>query len=105
MSVWQRVHASDSIKNLEGIIWLFATCAELGKNGPPGPSPSPSIEMGASEGLRITYCLLHDSRAYQAATPMADVRIITEAVVSHEIRSDPRRRSNQYAISRATATA
>src|SRR5882724_5032695 len=43
MSEWQRSQACDCIKYFAGIFLPSRVCAELGKNFPFGPSPSPSI--------------------------------------------------------------
>src|SRR6201984_3443133 len=43
MSEWQRSQACDCIKDFAGIFLPSRVCAELGKNLPFGPSPSPSI--------------------------------------------------------------
>src|SRR4051812_30077961 len=55
------------MKNFDGIFPLPATCEELGKKAPVGPSPSPSMLSGAIDGFLIAYCLLHDSRRYHEA--------------------------------------
>src|SRR5215469_1617839 len=70
MSWWQRLQESDSMKNLLGIFWLPYTCAELGKNGPFGPSPSPSIDAGGIMGfsMRARFCQ-RALRRYQAPAP------------------------------------
>src|SRR5436309_3735741 len=52
-SWWQRSHAFDSMKYFAGISLPSSVCAELGKNAPLGPSPSPFISAGASSGLLI----------------------------------------------------
>src|SRR6266403_3555833 len=43
MSEWQRSQACDCMKYFAGIFLPSRVCAELGKNFPFGPSPSPSI--------------------------------------------------------------
>src|SRR5580765_1941244 len=70
MSSWQRLQESDSMKNLLGIFCLPYTCAELGKNEPSGPSPSPFIVSGGMVGfsMRLRVCQL--SRTYRAAQPI-----------------------------------
>src|SRR5215831_8368912 len=70
MSSWQRLQESDSMKNLLGIFWPPYTCAELGKNGPFGPSPSPSIDAGGIAGfsMRARFCQ-RALRRYQAPAP------------------------------------
>src|SRR5215469_7626513 len=58
------------MKNLLGIFCPPYTCAELGKNGPCGPSPSPSIAAGESGGFAITalFCQ-RAARKYQQPDP------------------------------------
>src|SRR5712692_12063068 len=70
MSWWQRWQESDSIKNLLGIFLPPNTCAELGKNGPLGPSPSPSTLAAGINGfwMRARDCQ-RESRRYRAAIP------------------------------------
>jgi len=41
------------MKNLLGIFSPDFTCAELGKNGPCGPSPSPAISGGGIFGFTM----------------------------------------------------
>src|SRR5207237_10934025 len=53
MSWWQRLQESDSMKNLLGIFFPPNTWAELGKNGPLGPSPSSSMVAGEVGGLSM----------------------------------------------------
>src|SRR5215469_11430781 len=67
MSWWQRWQETDSMKNLLGIFWPPYTCAELGKNAPFGPSPSPSIDAGGITGfsMRARFCQ-RVLRRYQA---------------------------------------
>src|SRR5215469_12114553 len=74
------------MKYLPGISLPSAVCAELGKNGPFGPSPSWSMVSGAA-GFRITLRDCHArSRSHQAAP---ESRANTSKVI------DPR--SNQEA--------
>src|SRR5215469_14104399 len=59
------------MKNLLGIFCPPYTCAELGKNGPRGPSPSPSIAAGESGGFAITALVCQRAvRKYQQSDPM-----------------------------------
>src|SRR4029078_8670283 len=55
------------MKNLLGIFFPPSTCAELGKNGPCGPSPSASMEAGGIAGFSMVrlFCQ-RDWRMYQA---------------------------------------
>src|SRR5205807_280634 len=53
MLAWQRWQASDFMKYCEGMLTSCLVCAELGKNFPPEPSPSRSIESGGNNGLMM----------------------------------------------------
>ena len=46
------------MKNLLGIFWPPYTWAELGKNGPFGPSPSPSMVAAGMTGILDAAALL-----------------------------------------------
>src|SRR5438445_7099184 len=48
MSLWHRSQACDCMKYFAGMFFPSLVCAELGKNLPEGPSPSPSI---VSDGI------------------------------------------------------
>src|SRR6266550_6596129 len=77
MSSWQLLHESDSMKNLLGILRCPYTCAELGKNGPCGPSPSCSMLNGGISGFSIRARLAQRaSRVYRnpAPTPARTIR-------------------------------
>src|SRR5438309_554906 len=88
MSSWQRAQASDSMKNFAGILRLPATCAELGKKAPVGPSPSPSMVRGATEGFWIANRLLHDSRRYHEAAPIMIVTISIATTMPRVLRDE-----------------
>src|SRR5262252_2486859 len=87
MSLWQRWQASDSMKYLLGIWPLWAVCDELGKNGPLGPSPSPSMEVGGA-GFTIRYALsqrscltFHPYRPRAAASPRKSATRAAESTI------------------------
>src|SRR5216684_8157151 len=74
MSAWQRWQASDFMKYLEGMLPLCLVCAELGKNFPCGPSPSPSMEAAGICGFTMRLAFLHGtSRDHQAPAEMTAV--------------------------------
>src|SRR5581483_282678 len=95
MSWWQRLQESDSMKNLLGIFCPPYTCAELGKNGPCGPSPSLSIVAGEFAGFFITALLRQRAvRRYQhpMPNPAIPVRqaVTRNAAIPAPLRSQPR---------------
>src|SRR5581483_3435667 len=95
MSSWQRLQESDSMKNLLGIFCPPYTCAELGKNGPCGPSPSLSIVAGEFVGFFITALLCHRAvRRYQHPIPnpaiTARQAAIRSAAIPAPLPSQPR---------------
>src|SRR6266446_1221267 len=74
MSSWQRWHASDCMKYFAGMYPLCFVCAELGKNFPCGPSPSPSMEAAGICGLTMRLAFLHGtSRHHEAPAEIATV--------------------------------
>src|SRR5580693_7001122 len=82
MSAWQRWQASDCMKYCEGMFPPCLVCAELGKNFPCGPSPSPSMVSGGISGLEIRFAfefLQAASRVHQAPAEMAAVSSATAA--------------------------
>src|SRR6267154_6087507 len=67
MSAWQRWQASDFMKYWEGMPPPCLVCAELGKNLPCGPSPSPSMVSAGISGLDMQLAFLQaTSRVHQA---------------------------------------
>src|SRR6266568_3266362 len=76
------------MKNFDGIFRLPATCEELGKNAPVGPSPSSSIDSGATDGFLIAYCLLHVWRRYHEATEIIAATKSTAVTVPNPTRAD-----------------
>src|ERR1700680_2390127 len=74
MSAWQRSQALDCMKYSDGMYLPSVVCAELGKNLPCGPSPSPSMVAGGICGLVTRFAWVQEiSRSHQApkATPEA----------------------------------
>src|SRR5260370_39740772 len=59
MSEWQRSQACDCIKYFAGMFLPSRVCAELGKNLPEGPSPSPSMVSVGIRGLTIRLLFFH----------------------------------------------
>src|SRR6266852_4076494 len=59
MSEWQRSQACDCIKYFAGIFLPSRVCAELGKNFPLGPSPSPSMVSVGMYGLTTRLEFFH----------------------------------------------
>src|SRR6267378_3063606 len=75
MSAWQRWQASDCMKYLDGMLPPCLVCAELGKNFPCGPSPSPFIVSGGISGLEMRFAFCHAiSRVHQAPTATPAVK-------------------------------
>src|SRR6266403_4762551 len=75
MSPWQRWQASDCMKYLEGMLPPCLVCAELGKNLPCGPSPSPFIVSGGISGLEMRFAFCHAiSRVHQAPVAIPAVK-------------------------------
>src|SRR5260370_35455244 len=74
MSAWQRWHASDCMKYFAGMQLLCLVCAELGKNFPCGPSPSPSMEAAGICGFTMRLAFLQAiSRDHHAPAAIAVV--------------------------------
>src|SRR5579883_233656 len=70
MSSWQRLQESDAMKNLLGIFLCPYIWAELGKNGPLGPSPSWSMVEGGMTGFAMRARFTQrDSRRYVMPKP------------------------------------
>src|SRR5260370_3264604 len=59
MSEWQRSQACDCIKYFAGMFLPSRVCAELGKNLPEGPSPSPSMVSVGIRGLTTRLLFFH----------------------------------------------
>src|ERR1700730_15074097 len=80
MSAWQRWQASDCMKYLPGILPPSLVCAELGKNLPCGPSPSPSMEAGGIKGVGMRLWFLQvTARDHHAPAAMAAVTTTSAA--------------------------
>src|SRR5271155_5703053 len=80
MSAWQRSQASDFMKYWEGMLPPSLVCAELGKNFPLGPSPSPSMVSGGISGLEIRFALFQaTSRVHQVPVAMTVVKSASAA--------------------------
>src|ERR1700704_3648329 len=64
---WQRWQALDCMKYFDGMFPPCLVWAELGKNFPLGPSPSPSMVSGGISGFAMRFALCHaSSRVHQA---------------------------------------
>src|SRR6266853_3798851 len=70
MSEWQRSQACDCMKYFAGIFFPSRVCTELGKNLPPGPSPSPSIVSVESAGFFTRYAFFHARLRAPHAPPL-----------------------------------
>src|ERR1700676_2959281 len=80
MSAWQRSQASDFMKYCEGMLPPCLVCAELGKNLPWGPSPSPSMVCAGISGLEIRFAFFQaTSRVHQAPAAITIVNITSAA--------------------------
>src|SRR6267143_3400219 len=80
MSAWQRWQASDFMKYLEGMLPPCLVCAELGKNFPWGPSPSPSIVSAGISGLEMRFAFFQaTSRVHHVPAAMPAVSNVTAA--------------------------
>src|SRR4051812_41821472 len=105
MSSWQRLHESDSMKNLLGILSAPFTWAELGKNAPCGPSPSSFMLAGGIEGFLIRERVCHVLRTYHDPTlrPANTVRhTMPRTKAEHNPRPIQPRFPSRSALSNAT---
>src|SRR5213082_3126569 len=74
MSSWHLWHAFDCMKYFAGMYPPSFVCAELGKNFPCGPSPSPSMDAAAVCGLLMRFVFRHNiSRVHHVPAAIATV--------------------------------
>src|SRR6266700_325845 len=101
MSEWQRSQACDCIKYFAGMFLPSRVCAELGKNFPLGPSPSPSMVSVGICGLttRLPFFhamlrthqepaaipLINSARTAKLATPPAKPLPSQPRLTTHEV--------------------
>src|SRR6516165_8716956 len=93
------------MKNFDGMLRLPYTSDELGKNFPPAPSPSLFIDRGAIPGLRMTKCLLQESREYLAPTVTTAATAIIPRAETHTPGCDSLRRLIHHPAKSATPSA
>src|SRR5260370_2042331 len=108
MSEWQRSQACDCIKYFAGIFLPSRVCAELGKNFPLGPSPSPSMVsvgmFGLTTRLEFFHTMLrahHEPAAIPVISRVSTAKLVTAP--AKPLPSQPRRVSQEVATSKTPA--
>src|SRR3954469_6181577 len=87
MSRWHLPQLSLVMKKADGIVPLTLVLAEEGKNGLPGPAPSPFIDAGAVEGLTMRCAARHCSARRPRSKAAAPATTIATAIATRTARA------------------